>query len=176
MERRVRVSEPYRFRVATAARCARCSRGRRLRLRSCGHCTRRRAAACCSATFPTTERERIWKSHPEGGPRRVQGRSMVACSGNHRNSGRRLRCFGRAASRRSPSRPSVFCALEGDPENHYRFAEIVSVCVARKAVGGACNRDIPCRFVASRCSQRADVQLYCLEDRHALRRLDALAN
>ncbi len=42
----------------------------------------------------------------QGGPRRVQGRSMVACGGNHRNSGRRFRCFRRAASRRSPSRPS----------------------------------------------------------------------
>ena len=43
----------------------------------------------------------------KGGPRRVHGRSMVRCGGNHRNSGRRFRCFGRAASRRSPSRPSV---------------------------------------------------------------------
>ena len=50
-----------------------------------------------------------------------------------------------------------------------------SVCRAR-----SCRRCVQARytsrFVASKCSQRVDVQLYCLEDRHALRRLDALAN
>ena len=50
-----------------------------------------------------------------------------------------------------------------------------SVCRAR-----SCRRCVQARytsrFVASKCLQRVDVQLYCLEDRHALRRLDALAN
>ena len=50
-----------------------------------------------------------------------------------------------------------------------------SVCRA-----GSCRRCVQARytsrFVASKCSKRVDVQLYCLEDRHALRRLDALAN
>jgi hypothetical protein len=46
----------------------------------------------------------------------------------------------------------------------------------RGAVGGAYKRDIPSRFVASKCAQGVDVQLHCLEDRHAICPLDALAN
>jgi hypothetical protein len=34
--------------------------------RGCGHCTRRRAAACCSTTFPTTKRERQWSRVRKG--------------------------------------------------------------------------------------------------------------
>ena len=53
-------------------------------------------------------------------------------------------------------------------------AEIVSVCVARGVVGGAYKRYIPSRIVASKSSQRLDVQLNGLDDRHAVRLPDAL--
>jgi hypothetical protein len=104
-------------RVATAARYARCSRGRRLRLRSCGHCVRRRAAACCSATFPTTERERNMKSRKGGhdvcrGVRWWRAAGItVTQAGSFGALGERLRIG---------SLPGVRAEhFGGDPENHY---------------------------------------------------------
>ena len=58
--------------------------------------------------------------------------------------------------------------------------EVVSVRVAhggvRDPVGGAYQSDIPSRFVASKSSQSVDVQLNCLDDRHAVRLLDPVAD
>ena len=58
--------------------------------------------------------------------------------------------------------------------------EVVSVRVAhgevRDPVGCAYQSDIPSRFVASKSSQSVDAQLNCLDDRHAVRFLDAVAD
>ena len=58
--------------------------------------------------------------------------------------------------------------------------EVVSVRVAhgevRDPVGCAYQSDIPSRFVASKSSQCVDVQLNGLDDHHAVRLLDAVAD
>ena len=47
---------------------------------------------------------------------------------------------------------------------------------ARDPVGGEYQSDIPSSFVASESSQSVDVQLNGLDDRHAVRLLDAVAD